>query len=303
MGIILTILKITGILLAVIVGLLLFVVLIVLFVPIRYRLKGSRAQETGEIKAKGSVSWLLSLIHVSFGYEKEMFFRIRLCGIPLKLSGKKTEDEKEEETSESVPDKEEDRTQTEPADKPKVLTTTSLEDNDEPEAKFFDKLRNVLQTFGEKLKGIPDKLRAVNETIGGIPVRIRELKARTDIWIDFIRSDEVKETLLLLWREVKGLFRQILPRKVRIHGRFGFDDPALTGQVTGVLSVMPVFYKKDISVVPDFTGACLEGEFFLRGRIHLVTFLALAWKIWFNPDFKKGYNRFKALNKGGIQNG
>lgn len=60
--VILTILKVIGIVLLVILGILLAVILLVLFVPIRYRLHGR--YENGIAEADGRVSWLLHLVRV-----------------------------------------------------------------------------------------------------------------------------------------------------------------------------------------------------------------------------------------------
>ena len=65
MHVILTILKILGILLLVILGLLLAIVLSVLFVPVRYQLEGEKPSPGwSEANGKIRVSWLLHLIHL-----------------------------------------------------------------------------------------------------------------------------------------------------------------------------------------------------------------------------------------------
>ena len=67
MHVILTILKILGILLLVILGLLLVIVLSVLFVPVRYQLEGEKTSPGwSEANGKIRVSWLLHLIHLRY---------------------------------------------------------------------------------------------------------------------------------------------------------------------------------------------------------------------------------------------
>ena len=66
--ILLTILKIIGIVLACIVGLILLVVLLVLFVPVRYRLSGEG--ENAAITAQGKVSWFLGLVKTIADYRE-----------------------------------------------------------------------------------------------------------------------------------------------------------------------------------------------------------------------------------------
>ena len=62
MAVFLTVLKVIGIILLCIIGFLLLIILLALFVPIRYKLKGNKGIENSDIKASVCVSWLLHLI-------------------------------------------------------------------------------------------------------------------------------------------------------------------------------------------------------------------------------------------------
>ena len=89
MHVILTILKILGILLLVILGLLLAIVLSVLFVPVRYQLEGEKPSSGwSEANGKIRVSWLLHLIHLRIQYrEKELDWECYFFCVPLKKAG------------------------------------------------------------------------------------------------------------------------------------------------------------------------------------------------------------------------
>lgn len=86
--ILLTILKWIGILILCVLGLVLLLILTVLFVPVRYRLRGNMH---GEIHVRGSISWLLHILHVSLRYDgDEPVIKFRIFGISLSLgSGNK----------------------------------------------------------------------------------------------------------------------------------------------------------------------------------------------------------------------
>ena len=93
LSIIWSILKIIGIILLVILGLLLAIFLLVLFVPLRYELKGNGSYEKEEgsspdFLVKARVSWLLRIVCVSIRAGKEgLKMRARLFGIPFLRSG------------------------------------------------------------------------------------------------------------------------------------------------------------------------------------------------------------------------
>lgn len=99
------ILKVLGLILFGLLGLLLVVLLSILFVPVRYQIRGKKPDEGWEM-AQGNlcVSWMLHLVHFRVGYqEKVLDWECFLLGIPLKKmigkwkSWKKKRNEKKKE--------------------------------------------------------------------------------------------------------------------------------------------------------------------------------------------------------------
>lgn len=89
-GVILTVLKVIGIILLCILLLLLTVVMVVLLVPIRYQ--GEASYLEGKPRASVTVHWLLHLIHVKAGLEEnEFYLQLRLAGFSVFPRKKKTE--------------------------------------------------------------------------------------------------------------------------------------------------------------------------------------------------------------------
>lgn len=83
--IVLVLLKIIGIILASILGLLIFLILMVLFVPVRYCLQ---ADNLKELRAKGRISWLFRLIYIQVFYlESQLVVRLRIFGRTVYDSG------------------------------------------------------------------------------------------------------------------------------------------------------------------------------------------------------------------------
>ena len=97
--VILNILKITGIVLLCTVGLVLLLVLLVLFVPIRYNLGFARTglDTDPPIDAKGYASWLLHILHVSAYYPDRKGYNlvVRVFGIPVYKKSFTAQDKKE----------------------------------------------------------------------------------------------------------------------------------------------------------------------------------------------------------------
>ena len=103
----LLILKIIGIVLAVLIGLVIILLCLALFVPVRYQVKAARNEGEGEppVRLKARVSWLFPLFQVRFLYPSDVYLRVKLLFFTVfrmpfkekadkKLSGKQKSPEK-----------------------------------------------------------------------------------------------------------------------------------------------------------------------------------------------------------------
>ena len=100
-GFLLTVLKIIGILLLVILGIIILALCLILFVPVRYSATG-RIEDSYQIT--GKISWLLSLIRFEFSFENGDFQEaVRIFGVPLHKKAEKDLETELEEEAESEP--------------------------------------------------------------------------------------------------------------------------------------------------------------------------------------------------------
>lgn len=329
--IILTILKILGILLLVILGILLAVVLAVLFVPICYSAQGKKNGD--ELSGKATVSWLFYLLHGKVVYEGgKTGFEIYLFGIPLmkvkqKLDARKTRKQRKQK---------EEQVQTEPSTKPEVqkaaeksaegstaeLKTTQQEkvNENKPEDRIQQSGTKVSQSPGtveltkdpqKKKTGITEKAAGVWRKVKGIILKIwhfpsdcikklKKIKLTFRTICDkikqcytFLQMNTTKAAFRFIKGKVKLLLRHILPRKIWGNLTFGLDDPAVTGQILAVAGICYPVYKENLRITPVFDQKILEGELKLRGRICCGYLLLIGWQIFWNKDVKVTYQRFQ----------
>lgn len=85
MAIFLLVLKIIGIILLSVIGLVLFLLLLILFVPVRYKIQVKKEAE-GEFNGKIYVTWLLHLLNVLVLYTDDLYYKVRVGIIPIKKS-------------------------------------------------------------------------------------------------------------------------------------------------------------------------------------------------------------------------
>jgi hypothetical protein len=153
-----------------------------------------------------------------------------------------------------------------------------------------DKLHSIVNKISETIHKIPEK-------IAGIKEKIRSLKEQAEIWMAFIRSEEVIQLLTVCKKQIRQILRHLLPTRLKVRGNYGFEDPSLTGKITGVRCALPPRLQKDIRVQPHFQEECLDGEVVLQGRIRLGSLVWPVIKILVKPCTWKTYKKFKAITK------
>ena len=322
------IIKIIGIILAALLGLALLILLLVLFVPVRYRAYGIRSSR--ECRAEGRVSWLLRLLSISFSFQDgELEIRVKLLGFtildPLKEEEafrepvqRKTEQSagKEEETAgedserEEVPAEEnageadasgsfeasqadEAETSAQPASERDAEAAAELE-NEASEGRFFGLLRDLRRFFRAVIRffrKIPRKLKNLKCTFQRFCDKIKRMVKRYREMKAFALDERTKAAVSLVWKQAGILLGQALPRKIRGRLHFGTEDPALTGQILGAIGIFYPLFMDNVKVEPDFEKPALEGELSLKGRLRIVTVLRIAWRLYRDKNVRYVYRR------------
>lgn len=308
--IILFILKILGLLVLIVLGLVLTVALLILLVPVRYQAEGSY---DGKVKGKARITWLLHILSVTAQYEEDLIVRVRIFGFrkgkPKKIDSELKEAEdimvQAMEIMEPEPIREAQEVKDEIHDRvkeiPKNLPPPREELRNLTPPKEESKKKKGFRVMGvfEKLK---KKVLMAFTKLKFFFLRIcdtlRTIKDKKDEIYAWISNKENQKTGKLLFRQVKRLIRHILPRRGKGNITFGFDDPYLTGQVLTYASVIYPLCHKHLNLYPVFdqTVFMVEGTF--RGRIRLGTALFIGLRMLLDRNFRRLLKGW--LHKGGI---
>lgn len=319
-AVLLTILKIIGIVLLVILGILLFLLAVILFVPVRYSVKGT---VDNNITAEGRISWLLSLLRYDFTFRDQEFEgRIRIFGFHPQKKKKVTEEELEDaekvvedvvkeatkEKTTSTADEaseaqhvsdstaeqlsEERRKETSIAGKTIEEKKISIEESDlqktEPKRNKRNKASSVKSVFRRifnQIKSIPEKIKKFFQSIR------KKISSFKDFVIkvkDIVTDEKNQYAVRQLWKELLYLMRHFGFRKIHTELSFCLADPALTGQVLGVLCMIPFLYQYDFHIYPDFEAESyyIRGEYDIKGRIQLIFLLITVIRIVADKDMR-----------------
>ena len=301
MSVILLILKIIGIVLVTLLGLLALFLCAVIFYPASYRISGSFEEET-ELHAR--LHWLFHLFCFSYRIiQNEKRAVLYIMGIPIQIYPEAEKEKKRHRKKKRRPqggdikeeiyswEAEEDGGKESPL---QTMQMTSIEtekamppENEELQENegLSDKI-SLWERFFQKIKRILEKIRTFFQTL---PQKAHSVSSKLSKGKGILTDEANRASVGLIWGEIKFLVLHYRPRKVKADIRFGLGDPALTGKSLAVLSMIPFFYKKKVQIVPDFETErfFVKGNLDVRGHIRIFHLIRSGLHIWKDKNCKK----------------
>lgn len=310
--VLLLILKITGIVIACILGLVILVVTAVLFVPVRYKVN---ADYHDRFKAQAKVSWL-GILRLMISYDEELDIKAKAFFITVynnndensKVSEQKKANKKKEKKPEenifSASDKDVEKL-TEKEEKPQIKMAEAVNETKEDvqnvkeavsedesgniqNRSFFNKVKDKCFVIYTKIKEIIKLIRDTVKKISGAADRLKEKVSKAK---EFVTDEDNKALFHFLVEQLKALIKVIKPKKYRINARLGFEDPATMGKVLAYVSILYGMSGVDLSLEPVFGENVKEGSMFLKGNIRIFSVLVIALRVYRNEQFKKFISR------------
>jgi hypothetical protein len=316
------ILKALGILLLVLLFLVLLIVCTVLFLPFCYRAQVLKEEEGFAcVKASGRVSWLFGAVALTASYEEQKpEAQILLFGASLETwkrrlkkirRGEASVPRTEENETENTPEAEKTAEQKAPDQKEKQQKVTAQKEQPEQEQEPDAPKKSILERFFGRIEYLPEKLLNLASRLLQtafrlleLPFRLlekleqkiqagRRLKRKWESVKKFFRSKMFREALLHAKKEVLYFLKKAAPKKVTGTVRFGFNDPALTGETLGILGMIYGKLPKDLSIQPDFEQEILQGDVRMKGSFQAVTAAGIALRLFRDQNLRKTIRHFK----------
>lgn len=318
------ILKALGILILVLLFLVLLIVCTVLFLPFCYRAQVLKEEEGFAcVKASGRVSWLFGAVALTASYEEQKpEAQILLFGASLETwkrrlkkirRGEASVPRTEENETENALEAEKTAEQKAPDQKEKQQKVTAQKEQpeqeqeqepDAPKKSILERFFGRIEYLPEKLLNLVSRLLQTAFRLLELPFRLlekleqkiqagRRLKRKWESVKKFFRSKMFREALLHAKKEVLYFLKKAAPKKVTGTVRFGFDDPALTGETLGILGMIYGKLPKDLSVQPDFEQEILRGDVRMKGSFQAVTAAGIALRLFRDQNLRKTIRHFK----------
>lgn len=333
---ILFILKIIGIALLAILSLALFLLLIILFVPVRYTGYGIKNRDEGsEVRAGAGASWLLRILRADYEYsENGRGLTIRVFGIRLRSREERAEKKKQKAEKKDLKKKaieaskkgngssktKVEYTMTEYDDTGDVFREKTITPNGIPEhvtdnisaAKDMDSYgqddddakkaaaSGALDRAAGLLFKLRDKLVRIYDKIKDVLKGFALKAEEADYYIDALSNDASnRQALALILKRGRSLLRSIRPRKLKGYVDYGADDPADTGRVLAAAAIAYPLYSPGLKFHPDFENSVLAFDVSIKGRIYIYVLVKTFIALYFNKKVKRLIRIMKKENSNG----
>ncbi|MBR5468820.1 MAG: hypothetical protein IKU80_06265 [Firmicutes bacterium] len=296
MSLILTVLKVLGIIILILLAVLLLILMLVLFVPVRYSLEG---EKRADIKGRASVTWLFKVLNITAEFvDGDLKYKVKALWKVLaeseeeeiaEESSEEAEETKGEETSvkevkfdgESAEKTEIDKAQIEKAeDEAKILAEESKEKTRklaEEERKRFEEYkqsRKKAVVRRVKMKDIEISEEVSENTAEG--AEKDENKADENECV--VQKIDKDYFLKMPWEEkkslakyalklIKRILKGVLPKDFYLDAKVGTGDPSTTGYVLAAAGVVKGMAFKNVNVAADFEKVFFEGSGKIKGKI------------------------------------
>ncbi|MBR5348364.1 MAG: hypothetical protein IK125_03935 [Lachnospiraceae bacterium] len=330
MGIVWLILKIIGITLLCILGLVLFLVLVILITPFRYQVNASYHEKPyAEVKFH---FWLRAVVARVTFEDKKLLGILRILFIKKKLLekdfGKKTSEETIEDNghlltdqsaqlladaenfAENMEAKETEALTAESAAESITETTDNTESTDPnktsssdeeskeeaDEAETAEEAEIAVEDTTEA-SGIAAKLEGLKAKGEQICKTVTEKKEMVDRYVDFATQEHTKRAAKYVGKKLVKILKSVRPRKCKGYVKYGLRDPKTMGKICGYSGMLYPVYYKAIDVQPVFGAdhTIIDGEIEIKGRIILIAIVVKAVPILFKKDCRRVWKDFKKL--------
>ena len=308
--ILLGILKVVGILLLILVGLVLLGILLLLFCPVVY--EGEAHKDASVYGGYLKISWLFHILsfRLFFGNQEQCNgYSFKIFGISIEkvrklLQNRKKKKNQKEQKKDSVIESSQKEIppcktkQSEPIAKEvkkedEVQREMPQGTEETIESPLMDKISAFLRSvrhFLEKIPGIPGKILGFFRKIG---LTVKRICDKIDKIRKVLESERFARLKALFLYHGKRTFLHIRPRKVRGHVKMGTEDPYITGQLLAVAGIFFPLYGEHITIEPYFDTNILEGNLFIKGRIYGGFFAHMAWKLFLDSDIRYMIKKIK----------
>ncbi len=324
LNVILRILSVLGVILLVLLAVLAVFLLLVLFFPLSYRIRGSRDEKGVRLSVKAG--WLFGLLRLKYEYPesghlvvKALCFPLYDSMIPEKNSSeterkperkhrkrrgvKKNEGSGSSTASDELPaagsEGKDSEISSGAEDDAVFKEASSVGENLEKDRHSADAASETpedadaadadLRTDGK----IFQKFEKIKYTIYGIYDKIKKIWKNISYYTALVQEEETKKLFAYILFRFGKIFKHIRPRRIKADILFGAGSPDVTGYIYGIYCMLASAAGIGFRVTPDFEHAVFKGRIDMSGHMAL---WVLGWnvlKLYLDKEIRRFRERVK----------
>lgn len=174
------------------------------------------------------------------------------------------------------------------------MKTDSVENKEKEKKKSNNKKSTTKKSFIDIIKEKKESLTGKYEEIRK---KLSDINKKKDSLTKIYHSKKFEMAKADVIKYIKSLLNAIKPKHIEGNIHFGMDDPATTGEILGGLSLILPLYDSYITINPDFEKKVIEGILKGNGTIYLWSIVKIAIKVIFNKNLINVGKRVKTIIK------
>ena len=296
LSVMLFVLKLVGIILLVLLSLVLLILGLVLFAPIKYKGSGSKYGENLQVQAL--VTYLNPIVRVLVQYPGAHIVQVKICGFVIFKTGDETEEEKPDESiPKTIKEKETPSSENNTVVEQECRQQEIVQEKSSTQPSSISNAGEQSVSHDvcvEEKAGTTKTATTEGETATAKEVHDAHsvVAEQTDLPKDSVVDtigyyyslfQENKDLILEVIKIVFRALKTIMPRKCRIKAVYGAGEADKTGFIYAAYCALEVYLPGKVTFEPVWTEKFAEGEFELKGKIRIIHFLVAAIKIIANP--------------------
>ena len=169
--------------------------------------------------------------------------------------------------------------------------------NNKQKKSLWKNIVSKLKCLMQIPKKIADTFKKVSDAVKKIFAAVRSGKEKAVLVKEFVFGRECLDFVCVVRDNVLHLWRHIKPKLLRIDMTIGFDDPAVTGQVLGVIAAFCGAAGMMPCVTPDFEKRGFESDIEIKGRVTVFVLLKILIKVYFCEELKEFKKSYKSIRE------
>ena len=226
LDIILQILSVLGIILLVLLCIIIVFLLLVLFFPVSYRISGKKDAETFSLFA--GADWLFGLLRVRFEYPEPGRLTVKLLWSTLYDTGASKQEEKATEKGKKEDSESHSDTVTQ-TDADTTKNTGSKEPLHGTPENHEQKHEENHEEETQSSNRILEKIEKIKFTICSTYDKIKKIWENISYYVLLLQEEETHLLFSHTMKRLRKVFKNILPRKLKVKLLFGTGAPDTTG--------------------------------------------------------------------------